>query len=226
MLAIKTRSLHKSFSLADGAPTQVVIDCMDLDVDAGEAVALTGASGSGKSTLLNLIAGLEPVSSGSIFVGDQELTRMPSRDVESLRLHSIAYVFQFFHLLPTLSTLENCALIALEQNRRPAHDILTDARQTLERLGLGEALNKRPAQLSGGMQARVALARALIARPKIVLADEPTGNLDSKAGTDVLDILFEEQKKRGFTLVMVTHDSQAAQRANRILSLQDGILLK
>jgi putative ABC transport system ATP-binding protein len=226
MLSIKTRGLHKSFSLGGGAPTQVVIDGMDLDIEAGEAVALTGASGSGKSTLLNLIAGLEPVSSGSIFVGEQQITRMASRELEALRLNSIAYVFQFFHLLPTLTTLENSALIALEQNQRSAQDILSDAKQTLERLGLADALNKRPAQLSGGMQARVALARALIARPKIVLADEPTGNLDSKAGTDVLDILFEEQKTRGFTLVMVTHDPHAAQRANRRLALQDGILLK
>jgi ABC-type lipoprotein export system ATPase subunit len=226
MLPVTTHGLHKSFSLGEGAPTQAVINGIDLEISAGESVAFMGPSGSGKSTLLNLIAGLEPATQGSIHIGEKDITRMPRHEVEALRLNSIAYVFQFFHLLPTLSALENCSLIAIEQNRRPIPDILNEARSTLSRLGLEHAAQKRPAQLSGGMQARVALARALIAQPKIILADEPTGNLDSKAGKAVLDVLFEEQKKQGFTLLLVTHDATAAQRSDRIVRLQDGALLK
>jgi ABC-type lipoprotein export system ATPase subunit len=226
MLPVSIRQLRKTFDLGSGAPTQVVINGIDLNIAAGESVTFMGPSGSGKSTLLNLIAGLESATQGQIFIGDKEITRMASHEVESLRLNSIAYVFQFFHLLPTLSAIENCSLIAIEQNRRSIPDILLEAKETLSRLGLENAADKRPAQLSGGMQARVALARALIAQPKIILADEPTGNLDSKSGKAVLDLLFEEQKKRGFTLLLVTHDPDAAQRSDRIVRLQDGMLLK
>ncbi|MEY2988593.1 MAG: hypothetical protein RJB13_2114 [Pseudomonadota bacterium] len=226
MLPVSIHALHKSFSLGAGAPTQVVIDSIDLNISAGESVTFMGPSGSGKSTLLNLIAGLESATRGQILIGDKDITRMPRHEIEMLRLHSIAYVFQFFHLLPTLSAIENCALIAIEQNRRSVPDVIKEARETLARLGLDHAADKRPAQLSGGMQARVALARALIARPKIILADEPTGNLDSKSGETVLDLLFEEQRKQGFTLLLVTHDPIAAQRANRIVRLQDGTILK
>ncbi len=226
MLQVSLHALHKSFSLGDGAPTQVVINGVDLKIEAGESVTFMGPSGSGKSTLLNLIAGLETATQGQILIGDKDITRMPQHEVESLRLNSIAYVFQFFHLLPTLTALENCSLIAIEQNRRAVMDILKEARETLSRLGLAHAADKRPAQLSGGMQARVALARALIARPKIILADEPTGNLDSKSGEAVLDLLFEEHRKQGFTLLLVTHDPIAAKRSDRIVRLQDGMLLK
>lgn len=226
MLTIRAYGLRKTFRLGDGAPTQVVIDGIDLDIAAGESVTFMGPSGSGKSTLLNLIAGLEPATEGRVLIGDKDITRLPQQEVESLRLNSIAYVFQFFHLLPTLTALENCSLIAIEQKRRKVSEILDEARHTLVRLGLEHAADKRPAQLSGGMQARVALARALIARPKVILADEPTGNLDSKSGEAVLNLLFEEQRKQGFTLLLVTHDPHAANRSDRIVRLQDGMLLK
>ncbi|MEY4064458.1 MAG: Lipoprotein-releasing system ATP-binding protein LolD [Pseudomonadota bacterium] len=225
MLGIRIENLSKSFRLSDGSAEQTVIRGIDLEVAAGESVAFMGPSGSGKSTLLNMIAGLESPSQGRVFIGNTELTALKNKEKEFLRLQTLSYVFQFFHLLPTLTALENCALVAIEQGLRDPKDIIADAYETLRRLGLEGAEHKRPSQLSGGMQARAALARALVARPKIVLADEPTGNLDSRSGEWVLDLLFEEQKKRGFTLLLVTHDEKAANRASRIVRLRDGQLI-
>lgn len=224
MLSVKTQELSKTFSLPDDSVKQDVIKDVNLEVAAGESVAFMGPSGSGKSTLLNLIAGLEEPSSGKIFLGNLEITSMSSEQKTKNRLNSISYVFQFFHLLPTLTALENCALIGIEQGVRDVNEIIDDAISTLRFLGLQGSENKRPSQLSGGMQARVALARALVARPKLILADEPTGNLDSKSGMAVMDFLFQEQMKRKFTLLMVTHDESAAKRAERVLLLRDGQL--
>jgi putative ABC transport system ATP-binding protein len=224
MLGIRIENLSKMFSLSDGSVEQEVIKGINLEIREGESVAFMGPSGSGKSTLLNMIAGLEEPTHGKVFIGNTELTALRNREKELLRLNSISYVFQFFHLLPTLTALENCALVAIEQGLRDTHDIVAEAYETLRQLGLQGAEHKRPAQLSGGMQARAALARALVARPKIVLADEPTGNLDSRSGQWVLDFLFDEQRKRGFTLLLVTHDEKAAARAARIVRLRDGQL--
>lgn len=224
MLGIRIENLSKMFRLSDGSVEQEVIKGINLEIRAGESVAFMGPSGSGKSTLLNMIAGLEEPTVGKVFIGNTELTALRNREKELLRLNSISYVFQFFHLLPTLTALENCALVAIEQGLRDTHEIVADAYETLRQLGLEGAEHKRPAQLSGGMQARAALARALVARPKIVLADEPTGNLDSRSGQWVLDFLFDEQRKRGFTLLLVTHDEKAAARAARIVRLRDGQL--
>lgn len=224
MLTVRTEHLSKSFSIPEQPTGQTVIDNLSLEIKAGESVAFMGPSGSGKSTLLNLIAGLEEPTHGKIFLGDTELTSLSAEAKAHTRLHSLSYVFQFFHLLPTLTTLENCAFVALEQGGRNVHEVVEDARQTLRLLGLETAAHKRPAQLSGGMQARTALARALVARPKLILADEPTGNLDSKSGAAVMDLLFQAQAERKFTLLMVTHDESAAGRAQRILRLRDGQL--
>lgn len=225
MLPIKLVDVVKTFALAQEVQKQTVIDGVSLDIPASESVAFMGPSGSGKSTLLNLIAGLEQPTSGKIFLGQQELSGLPQRDRERLRLNSLSYVFQFFHLLPTLTTLENCALVAIEQGQRQVDEIVEETHVTLKLLGLEGAAHKRPGQLSGGMQARAALARALISRPKIILADEPTGNLDSKSGEAVLDLLFEQQRQRQFTLLLVTHDESAARRAQRTVRLRDGRLL-
>jgi putative ABC transport system ATP-binding protein len=199
-----------------------VIKKLSLDVQAGESVALMGPSGSGKSTLLNLISGLELPSQGKILLGSTEINTLSAQQRENYRLNNISYVYQSFHLLPTLTALENCVFVAMEQKKRHADAIIRSALLLLEELGLSDAVHKFPSQLSGGMQARVALARALIAEPALILADEPTGNLDSKTGALVLDLLFREQKERQFTLLLVTHDFQAAQRAQRIIKLSDG----
>jgi putative ABC transport system ATP-binding protein len=225
MLPIKLVNVLKTFTLGQDTQQQTVIDGVSLEISASDSVAFMGPSGSGKSTLLNLIAGLEQPTSGQIFLGQQELSALPPRERERLRLHSLSYVFQFFHLLPTLTTLENCALVAIEQGERQIGEIIEETHSILKSLGLEGAADKRPGQLSGGMQARAALARALVSRPKIILADEPTGNLDSKSGEAVLDLLFEEQRRRNFTLLLVTHDEAAARRARRTVRLRDGRLM-
>lgn len=222
MLSIVLDDVCKVFSLDTSGLGQSVIQNLSFAIGAGEAVALMGPSGSGKSTILNLIAGLESPSSGDVIVGDIRLNRLPAKEKEHFRLSSISYVFQSFHLLPSLTALENAALVAFEQRKLAPPEIVSNTLQVFAELGLADASQKYPAQLSGGMQARVALARALISNPKIILADEPTGNLDSRTGTAVLDLLFREQEKRKFTLLIVTHDQAAAQRAGRVLHLRDG----
>ncbi|NBO37334.1 ABC transporter ATP-binding protein [bacterium] len=224
MISIELQNLKKFFFTVDGALNQTVIDGISLAIRPSESVAFMGPSGSGKSTLLNLIAGLEEPSDGQILLGGKNLTLLTAAQREKFRLSAIAYVFQFFHLLPTLTALENCCLVAIEQAEKPMKDIINEARALLSELGLEEAQNKMPAQLSGGMQARVALARALMSNPKVVLADEPTGNLDSVSGEQVLDVLFRKQRELGFTLLLVTHDELAANRAQRIVRLRDGKL--
>ncbi|NBW80532.1 ABC transporter ATP-binding protein [bacterium] len=225
MLPIVLNDVCKSFTLDSSEPGQSVIQNLSFSIESGEAVALMGPSGSGKSTILNLIAGLDAPSSGDVVVGETKINQLPAREKEHFRLISVSYVFQSFHLLPSLTALENAALVAFEQRIRTAQDIVASTMEVFSELGLADAVHKYPAQLSGGMQARVALARALISDPKIVLADEPTGNLDSRTGSAVLDLLFREQSKRKFTLLLVTHDQAAAQRAGRILHLRDGRVL-
>ncbi|NBX16646.1 MAG: ABC transporter ATP-binding protein [Proteobacteria bacterium] len=222
MSSVSLDNVFKSFSSDGSAPVQSVIDGLSFSVRAGESVALMGPSGSGKSTILNLIAGLDLPTAGDVVVEGKKINLLSPEEREKFRLGSVSYVFQSFHLLPTLTALENCALIAFEQKDREADEIIGEALRTLGELGIADAAHKYPAQLSGGMQARVALARALVAAPKLVLADEPTGNLDSKTGERVLDFLFQEQAKRKFTLLLVTHDQNAADRAERIIHLRDG----
>lgn len=222
MVAVSLDNVFKSFSSGGVAPVQSVIDGLSFSVREGESVALMGPSGSGKSTLLNLIAGLDIPTSGDVVVDGKKINLLSPDQREAFRLKTVSYVFQSFHLLPTLTSLENCALVGFEQKQRAPREVIEDALQTLEELGLADAAHKYPAQLSGGMQARVALARALVAHPRLVLADEPTGNLDSKTGARVLDFLFREQVKRKFTLLLVTHDQHAADRAERIIHLRDG----
>ncbi|MEN9810708.1 MAG: hypothetical protein RLZZ488_2275 [Pseudomonadota bacterium] len=222
MVSVTLAQVSKSFSLTPSEPQQTVLDNLNFSLQAGESVALMGPSGSGKSTVLNLLAGLDTPTQGEVVIGDTKINQLSAEARDDFRLHTISYVFQSFHLLPTLTALENCALVAFEQNQRTTTEIIASAMQILSDLGLADAADKYPSQLSGGMQARVALARALVANPKIVLADEPTGNLDSRTGSQVLDILFREQERRKFTLLMVTHDPQAASRAGRIIHMRDG----
>jgi putative ABC transport system ATP-binding protein len=205
--------------LRSGGTAVTILDGVTLTVPAGQFVAVTGPSGSGKSTLLGLVAGLDQPTAGSIRVDGVELTRLPEDALARLRLARIGYVFQSFHLIPTLTALENVA-VPLELARVP--DALGRAAAILDDLGVGSRARHYPAQLSGGEQQRVAIGRAVANRPALLLADEPTGNLDSTTGAMVIDLLLDWRRRHGATLVLVTHDPALARHAERIVELRDG----
>jgi putative ABC transport system ATP-binding protein len=202
-----------------------VIDQLSLEIQSGEFVALMGPSGCGKSTLLNLISGLDSPDHGEVFAGEANICTMSSEKRDAFRLKHVSFVFQFFHLLPTLNILENVCLPALVKNQRSKAYILALAQKSLTNLGIAHAAQLLPSQLSGGMLARAGVARALISEPEILLADEPTGSLDVRTGQELLNLLQREQIRLGFTLVMVTHDQEAARLADRILKMQDGKII-
>jgi len=195
---------------------------VSLDVPAGQFTAVMGPSGSGKSTLMHLLAGLDRPDSGSVHVAGEEISALPDRRLTKLRRKHIGFVFQSFNLLPTLTAEENIVLPLTIARSKPSRAEL-DA--LLARVGLTERRDHKPSELSGGQQQRVAIARALIARPTVLFADEPTGNLDSAAGAAVLDLLREAVAEDGQTIVMVTHDAHAAATADRVLFLADGRLV-
>ena len=190
-----------------------------LDVPAGQFTAVMGPSGSGKSTLMHLLAGLDRPTSGSVRIGGEEISSMADRALTKLRRRHIGFVFQSFNLLPTLTAEENVTLPLAIARRKPAR---AEVDALLARVGLTERRNHKPSELSGGQQQRVAIARALIAKPTVLFADEPTGNLDSAAGAAVLELLREAVDADGQTTVMVTHDPRAAATADRVLFLADG----
>ena len=194
---------------------------VSLQIAQGEFVSFMGPSGSGKSTLLHLIGALDIATSGRIMLGDFALHDLDDRALTQLRRLHLGFVFQFFNLLHTMSALENAALPALMSGRKES-EALARARILLERMGLGARLHHRAYQLSGGEMQRVAIARALVNDPMVVLADEPTGNLDSHTGTEVLRLLREATRERGVTVVMVTHDPSAAAVGDRTITLRDG----
>jgi ABC-type lipoprotein export system ATPase subunit len=194
---------------------------VSFEVAAGEFVAITGASGSGKSTLLHLMAGLETPTSGTITIAGTSLATMSDAQLSALRLHTIGFVFQFFNLLPALTAQENTALPLLLAGQPPPQ-AAARAAQLLDWVHLSQRLTSRPGELSGGEMQRVALARALTNNPAIVLADEPTGNLDSQSGSLVLDLLYRSCKEMGKTLLLATHDRTVVGRADRRIELQDG----
>jgi putative ABC transport system ATP-binding protein len=190
-----------------------------LDVPSGQFTAIMGPSGSGKSTLMHLLAGLDRPTDGTVEIGGEDVGRMSDAQLTKLRRRHVGFVFQAFNLLPVLTAEENVTLplsIAGQKVDRAALDRL------LTRMGLAERRTHRPSELSGGQQQRVAIARSLITRPTVLLADEPTGNLDSKAGADVLTLLREAVELDGQTIVMVTHDPSAAEQADRVIHLADG----
>ena len=193
---------------------------VDLRIDRGEHVAITGPSGSGKSTLLNILGCLDQPSAGHYWLEDTDVSTLSDDALSDLRNARIGFVFQSFHLLPRLSVLEN-VLLPVRFSRSPPEGIEDHARELLRQVGLADRLSHRPQQLSGGQQQRAAVARALLFRPPLLLADEPTGNLDSKSAADVLE-LFGELNRAGQTLVVVTHDPEVAGRASRNIRLHDG----
>jgi putative ABC transport system ATP-binding protein len=192
---------------------------VSLDILAGQSVAIVGPSGSGKTSLLMIMAGLERATSGGVAVAGHDFTQLDEDSLALVRGAEIGIVFQSFHLVPTMTALENVAL-PLEFAGRP--DAFKVARELLEEVGLGHRVDHFPAQLSGGEQQRVALARALSNRPKILFADEPTGNLDGKTGRQVVDLLFSLQRRRHATLILVTHDLKLAAECERVVRMADG----
>jgi putative ABC transport system ATP-binding protein len=196
---------------------------VDLDVSAGELVAVMGPSGSGKSTLMHLLAGLDKPTSGTVRIGGTEIGALDDGDMTRLRREHIGFIFQFFNLLPMLDARENIVLPLSIAGEKPDGEWVDEL---MSKVGLGERGDHRPSELSGGEQQRVAIARALITRPTILLADEPTGNLDSKTGGEILDLMRASVEDYGQTTVMVTHDPRAAAIANRILFIADGLIVK
>jgi len=218
---IDARGIRKTYASA-GRPLTVLRD-LDLSVAAGEMVAIVGASGVGKSTLLYVLGGLDRVDEGSVEIAGTNLTGMPDDQMVAFRNKTVGFVFQFHHLLPEFSALEN-AEMPLRIARRPVREARPRAEQLLQRVGLGERLEHRPGMLSGGEQQRVAVARALVMQPALLLADEPTGDLDEQTGESLHALLVEMHRDYGLTSVIATHNPRLAAACDRVLRLEGGRL--
>jgi putative ABC transport system ATP-binding protein len=217
--AIDLKDVH--LTLSSRAGEVKILRGVSFEAKAGEAIGIVGPSGSGKTSLLMVVSGLEPVTSGSITVSGTTLQGKSEEELARFRRDTIGIIFQSFHLIPTLTALEN---VAIPMEFRGLSDATTRARAGLERVGLGHRLTHYPGQLSGGEQQRVAIARALASGSKILLADEPTGNLDQDTGQAIIDLLFDLKNKEGATLMLVTHDRALAKRCDRIIEVRDGRL--
>ncbi|MEW5757715.1 MAG: ABC transporter ATP-binding protein [Pseudomonadota bacterium] len=218
-VVLAASQLDKRVRSAEGELT--LLAGINLAIQSGETVAIVGTSGAGKSTLLGLLAGLDTPSGGQVWVDGEDLFALDEDGRARLRAAKVGFVFQAFQLLPNLTALENVMLPLELAGRR---DAAAQATQVLDRVGLGKRLQHYPKQLSGGEQQRVAIARAFATQPKLLFADEPTGNLDNKTGAKIIDLLFELNAERGTTLVLVTHDAQLAGRCHRRLELEEGRL--
>jgi len=219
---LATRNLTKS--LDSGSHRVDILRGIDLEIPAGQFVAIMGASGSGKSTLLGLLAGLDTATSGTVIIDDVDITGLSEDKLALVRGRKIGFVFQSYQLLPTLTAEEN-VLLPYELSGGDVSAGVARARSLLESVGLGDRLDHYPVQLSGGEQQRVALARAFMVKPPILMADEPTGNLDSVNGAHVLDLLITLNQREGTTLVLVTHDIALASRADRVVTMRDGLIV-
>ena len=218
--AVSARALTRRYGSGESAVD--ALRGVSLEVPSGQFTAVMGPSGSGKSTLMHLLAGLDRPTSGSVWIGDEEISDMADRRLTKLRRKHIGFVFQSFNLLPTLTAEENVTLPLAIARVKPSGE---EVDALLARVGLTERRDHKPSELSGGQQQRVAIARALIARPTVLFADEPTGNLDSASGTAVLELLRDAVALDGQTTVMVTHDPRAAAAADRVVFLADGMIV-
>jgi lipoprotein-releasing system ATP-binding protein len=218
---ITARNLRKTYAL--GRRSLEVLCGVDLTVDRGEFLALRGASGAGKSTLLHLLGGLDTPNAGEIRFNGRDLVALSNGAMAEFRNRSVGFIFQSYHLLPELDALENVCLPA-RMARISIDDCVPRAQQLLERVGLKDRMDHKPYELSGGEQQRVAIARALINEPALILADEPTGNLDSHTGEGIIELLCAIQRERQATLIVATHDTEVAARAPRVIHLVDGLV--
>lgn len=221
MSILSVRNLKKYYGAEDNLTK--ALDGVDLDVEQGEFVAVIGASGSGKSTLLNMIGGLDVPTFGQVCIGGREIGKMKPDDLTVFRRKNIGFIFQNYNLIPVLNVLENITLPIEMDGQKPDENFI---KRILELLGLTEKVHKMPSQLSGGQQQRAAIARALASKPSIILADEPTGNLDSETSQEVLELLKETSEKFHQTIVMITHNLEIAQQADRMIRIGDGRVVK
>ena len=219
MKLIETRQLTKTYN--PGAIPVHALRGVDLEIGEGEFTAIVGPSGSGKTTLLNIIGGLDSPTGGQVFIDGKDISTLSENQLIDFRRDHIGFVFQAYNLIPVLTARENVSFIMLLQNR-PAAERRARALELLEAVGIGDKADMRPTQLSGGQQQRVAVARALASRPRLVLADEPTANLDSTSATRLLDIMARLNKEEGMTFVFSTHDQRVIERARRVVRLEDG----
>jgi putative ABC transport system ATP-binding protein len=223
MKIIKTEKLSKVYN--DNSMPVKALTNVDLEFEQGEFTAIVGPSGSGKTTFLNMIGGLDKPTSGKIIINDTEITGLSDSKLIDFRLHNIGFVFQAYNLLPVLTAKENVSFIMLLQKADPK---IMDARATelLKQVGLEDKMNVRPSKLSGGQQQRVAVARALASKPRFILADEPTANLDTESAFNLLDIMARLNKEENVTLIFSTHDQRVIERARRVVTLVDGKVAK
>jgi len=221
MALLTVEEVHKTYR--EGKILTAALSGVSLAVEAGEFTALVGPSGSGKTTLLNLLSGLDSPDRGTITLRDVDLTRLTQRGLCDLRLKSYGFVFQSHNLIPVLSAVENVEYVLLLQGEKAARRRVR-AVAVLEELGLGELIHKRPLEMSGGQQQRVAVARAIVSEPELVLADEPTANLDSQTSGNLLDVMRSMNEKKGITFIFSTHDPRVVERARRTITLKDGLI--
>lgn len=216
---VSARDVRKSYTM--GKRTVEVLRGVSLEVPRGDFQALRGASGAGKSTLLHLLGGLDSPNSGEIWFGNNDLARLSRNDLAEFRNLRVGLIFQGYHLFPELDALENVSLPA-RMARKNAREVAERARMLLSRVGLAERMEHRPSEMSGGEQQRVAIARALINEPDLIIADEPTGNLDSRTGQEIIELLCSLREENGTTLLIATHDLKVAARAPKVIHLIDG----
>jgi len=220
--AVAARAVHASKIYGSGETEVRALDDVDVDFDRGAFTAIMGPSGSGKSTLLHCIAGLDSLTSGQVYLGDIELSSLNEKHLTQVRRDRIGFIFQTYNLIPTLTALENITLPMALAGRKPDEAWLD---HVIDTVNLRPRLSHRPSELSGGQQQRVAVARALASRPEIIFADEPTGNLDSRSGAEILEFMRTAVEQLGQTIVMVTHDPGAAAYASRVVFLSDGRII-
>ncbi len=223
MKIIRTENLVKIYN-AKHLPVKAISN-VNLEIGQGEFTAIVGPSGSGKTTLLNLLGGLDKPTEGKVFIDGQEITKLSDKKLINFRLNNIGFVFQSFNLIPVLTAKENVSFIMLLQKRNKK-EMNQRAEELLKQVGLEDKINVRPNKLSGGQQQRVAVARALASRPKFILADEPTANLDTEAAFNLLDIMARLNKEENITLLFSTHDQRVIERARRVITLVDGAVSK